>query len=105
MDALSPKRQQIVEFIASFIQERGYAPAVRDIVQGCALSSTSIAQHHLKVLERQGYIHRAPEVSRSIGLVKRKSRNGFKRLDMLPENWTTLSERIWYHGSAKEVVR
>jgi len=25
--------------------------------------------------------------------------------DMLPENWTTLSERTWYHGSAKEVVR
>ena len=27
------------------------------------------------------------------------------RSDMLPENWTTLSERTWYHGSAKEVAK
>ena len=26
-------------------------------------------------------------------------------VDMLPENWTTLSERTWYHGSAKEVAK
>ena len=24
-------------------------------------------------------------------------------MDMLPENWTTLSERTWYYGAAKEV--
>jgi len=28
-----------------------------------------------------------------------------KAWDMLPENWTTLSERTWYHGSAKEVAK
>jgi repressor LexA len=72
MTSLSPRRKQILDFIASFIQEKDYAPAVRDITKGCGISSSSVTQYHLNVLEREGYIHRDPEVSRSIGLLKRK---------------------------------
>jgi repressor LexA len=39
---------------------------VRDIVKGCGLRSTSVAQYHLGVLERQGFIQRSREISRSI---------------------------------------
>lgn len=72
MKAISPKRKQILDFIASFIQQKGYAPSVRDVVKGCGISSPSIAQYHLNVLEREGYIRRDREISRSIGLVKKK---------------------------------
>jgi repressor LexA len=70
MGTLSPKRKQILDFIADFINERGYAPAVRNIVEGCSISSPSIAQYHLNVLEREGYIRRGREISRSISLLK-----------------------------------
>ena len=70
MSALSTKRKQILDFIANFIKERGYAPSVRDVAEGCGISSSSVAQYHLNVLEREGYIHRDREISRSIGLVK-----------------------------------
>ncbi|RLC61450.1 MAG: repressor LexA [Chloroflexi bacterium] len=73
MEILSTKRKQILDFIATFLQDRGYAPAVRDIAKGCGISSSSIAQYHLNVLEREGYIRRDHEVSRSIGLTKRKT--------------------------------
>lgn len=68
MEALSPKRKRILDFIASFVSRKGYAPSVRDIVNGCDISSASVAQYHLNVLKRQGYIHRDPEIPRSISI-------------------------------------
>lgn len=65
-------RQKILRFIRDFIADRGYGPTVRDIQKGCQLSSTAVVQHHLNVLEREGYIHRDPEVFRSIQLTDRK---------------------------------
>jgi len=73
MGKLSPKRRSILDFINNFIRQRGYSPSVRDIVAGCGISSTSVAQYHLKVLEREGYISRDREVSRSIGMKKKQS--------------------------------
>jgi repressor LexA len=69
METLTPKRKELLSFITDFIRERGYAPSVRDVARGCHISSSSVAQYHLNVLEREGYIHRDREVSRSIGLI------------------------------------
>jgi repressor LexA len=70
---VSETRQRILKFIRDFVEERGYAPTVRDILKGCRLSSTAVVQHHLNILEREGYIHRDPEVFRSIQLLDRKN--------------------------------
>jgi repressor LexA len=64
--ALSSKQQQIMDFIRRFLAERYYPPTIRDIVVGCGLSSTSVVNYNLKILEREGYIRRRPEVSRGI---------------------------------------
>ena len=69
----SQTRQHVLEFIHDFVDDRGYAPTVRDIMRGCSLSSTAVVQHHLNILEREGYIHRDPEVFRSIQLLDRKN--------------------------------
>jgi len=67
-EKLSFKQQKIVDFIRSFWLERGYPPSIRDIVAGCGLSSTSVADYNLKILERKGCIRRHREVSRGIEL-------------------------------------
>ena len=64
-------REKILEFIRHSLDERGYAPTVRDILKGCNLSSTSVVQHHLNTLEKEGRIHRDPQVVRSIQLLKK----------------------------------
>lgn len=69
MEELSPRQKQILHFISEFLEDKGYAPSVRDVVRGCGISSASVAQYHLNVLERKGYIRRDRGVSRSIGLV------------------------------------
>ncbi len=70
---VSETRERILRFIRDFFEDRGYAPTIRDIVKGCGLSSTAVVQHHLNVLEREGHIHRDPEVFRSIQLTNRRN--------------------------------
>ena len=73
MAQLSAKRKQIVDFMLQFMEEKGYPPTVRDIQSGCGISSTSVVDYHLKVLEKEGHIRRDPEVSRGIELRGRAS--------------------------------
>ena len=71
MAIISKTRQRILNFIRTSLQERGYAPTVRDIARGCNISTSSVVQHHLNVLERQGHIQRDPQVFRSIRLAEK----------------------------------
>jgi len=67
--ALSSKQQKIIEFIHQFLVDNGYPPTVREIVSGCGISSTSVVNYNLNILEQEGYIRRHPEVSRGIELL------------------------------------
>ncbi len=95
----SETRERILKFIRDFIDDRGYAPTVRDIVKGCRLSSTAVVQHHLNVLEREGHIHRDPAVFRSIQLTGKRNMVSVPLLGIIaagepipvpsPETWTS----------------
>ncbi|MFH1382465.1 MAG: transcriptional repressor LexA [Chloroflexota bacterium] len=69
MKALSAKQQRIVNFIRHFWTERGYPPTVRDIVNGCGISSTSVVDYNLDILEKAGYLRRHSGISRGIELL------------------------------------
>jgi len=73
MKALSSKQQHIIDFVRSFLVDRGYPPSIRDILGGCGLSSTSVVNYNLAILEREGYIRRHHSVSRGIELIDRSS--------------------------------
>ncbi len=69
--SLSAKQQAILSYIRDFIGQHDYPPSIRDIQDGCHISSTSVVDYNLKALERQGHIRRDREVSRAIELVGR----------------------------------
>ena len=69
MKALSKKRKQVLNAITGFMDRHKYPPSVRDVVQMCSMSSTSVADYHLKALERDGYIRRESGVSRGIEVI------------------------------------
>lgn len=75
MKPLSDKQKQLLDFIDLFIQDHGRPPTVRDIVRGCGLSSTSVADYHLGVLQREGYLRRDQHVSRGIELEGREKQH------------------------------
>ena len=67
--SLSPRQQRILDFIAEFIDEHQFPPTVRDIQTGCEISSTSVVDYNLHILQREGHLRRLPEVSRGIELL------------------------------------
>jgi repressor LexA len=69
MRTLSPRQQKILSFIHRFLADKTYPPTIRDIVSGCNISSTSVADYNLQVLQKEGYIRRHREVSRGIELL------------------------------------
>jgi repressor LexA len=74
METLSSKQKRILAFLRRFREEKDYPPTVRDILKGCSISSTSVVDYNLKILEREGYIHRDREVSRGIELLGKERR-------------------------------
>ena len=66
---LPPRRQQILDFIHRFIGENGIPPTVRDVQNACNISSTSVVDYNLRILDRDGYLNRRPDVARGIELL------------------------------------
>jgi repressor LexA len=66
---LSPRRQQILEFIQGFFSENGIPPTIRDIQRACDISSTSVVDYNLHRLREGGYLNRRPDVARGIELL------------------------------------
>lgn len=71
---LSPKQEQILDFLRTFIEEKDYPPSIRDIQEGCAISSTSVVDYNLRKLEEKGYIRRDREISRGIEVLGSRGR-------------------------------
>ena len=69
MKDLYGKQAQILEFLRTFIEEKDYPPSIRDIQEGCGISSTSVVDYNLRKLEEKNCIRRDREVSRGIEIL------------------------------------
>jgi repressor LexA len=69
---LTKRQQEILEFIRHFVDERGYPPTVREIQAGLGISSTSVVDYNLNVLEYLRLIRRNRNISRGIELLDRR---------------------------------
>ncbi len=70
MKELSVKQKRIFEYIRDFIDEHDYPPSIRQIQEACQISSTSVVDYNLRILEKMGLIRRDREVSRAIELLQ-----------------------------------
>jgi repressor LexA len=66
---LSDRQKNILKYIEDYVDERGYPPSIREIGDRVGISSTSVVDYNLRVLEREGRIRRDREVSRGLELV------------------------------------
>lgn len=71
MKELSRRQQNILEFIGQFLNVNEYPPTIRDIQAELGISSTSVVDYNLKVLEERDLIRRNRNISRGIELVGR----------------------------------
>jgi repressor LexA len=73
MKKLSDKQRRIISYINRFVSDKGYPPSIRDIQAGCGISSTSVVDYNLNILESKGHIRRHADVSRGIKLLTKTS--------------------------------
>ena len=68
MIKLTPRQNEVLDFIRSYIDETGYPPTRADIAQELGFKSANASEEHLKALARKGAIEMIPGTSRGIKL-------------------------------------
>jgi repressor LexA len=64
--ALTDRQLEVLRFIATEIEERGYPPTIREIGEALEIASTNGVNDHLKALEKKGFLQRDPVKSRAL---------------------------------------
>ena len=75
---LSARQDRMLQFIQDFLEDNRYPPTVRDIQAGCEVSSTSVVDYNLRILQREGYLRREADVSRGIELLGERATGGLR---------------------------
>ena len=68
MSDLTPRQQQILEFIRDQVQENGMPPTRAEIARALGFKSANAAEDHLRALQRKGVLELVPGASRGIQL-------------------------------------
>ena len=66
--ALTKRQKEAVDFIADFIQSKGYSPSFEEIAEGLGLASIATVHKHLTALASKGYLTRSFNQSRALDL-------------------------------------
>jgi len=69
MQALTPRQQQILDWIRNYIEQSGMPPTRADLSRAMGFKSPNAAEEHLRTLQRKGAIEMLPGASRGIRLV------------------------------------
>jgi len=76
---LTPRQQEILDWIRGFIQEYHMPPTVREIGRAYNMKSSSVFGH-LKAIERKGYLKRGDMGARSLILLDQETESGDEEL-------------------------
>ena len=79
------------------IEERGYAPSVREICKAVDLSSTATVQGYLNTLEKRGFIKKENQKGRTLRLLK-----DYKGEEVISNQMGVIEAKEYY--SSKEMV-
>lgn len=72
---VTKRQQQVLDFIISEVELKGYPPSVREIGSAIGLSSSSTVHSHLAALQRKGFVKRDPSKPRALLLAERPRRS------------------------------
>ena len=72
--AITRRQKEVYDFLQRFIEEHGYSPSFEEIGAGLGLSSLATVHKHLNNLQEKGLLKRGYNRSRSIDVVKMRTR-------------------------------
>ncbi len=68
-EGLTPNQQNVLNFLKTFLQEKGFPPTLREIASHFGLKGPRGPQKTLNILEKKGYIRKVPGGSRAIEIL------------------------------------
>lgn len=71
MKSITPRQQEILEFIRQFIEQEGFPPTLAEMTRALGLKSPHGVREQLQALARKGAIELIPSASRGIRLLNR----------------------------------
>jgi len=66
--ALTKRQKEFLDFLAGFLQKKGYSPSYEEIAEGLSLASLATVHKHILALESKHYLKRGFNQSRSLEL-------------------------------------
>jgi repressor LexA len=64
--ALTQRQKQVLDFLADFVESKGYSPSYEEIAQALQLASLATVHKHISALETKNYVRRSFNQSRSL---------------------------------------
>lgn len=80
---LTKRQREILDYLARYIDDKGYAPSFEEIAEAMGYASLATVHEHLTNLERKGVIRRSYNESRGLEVVSRERKQGSVTLPML----------------------
>jgi len=80
--ALTRRQREVYDFLDQFIEAHGYSPSFEEIGSALGLSSLATVHKHLNNLQEKGMLNRNYNRSRSIDLVKVRTRTKKPAIDL-----------------------
>lgn len=101
--ALTRRQKEVMDFLSSFIGERGYSPSYEEIAAGLGLASLATVHKHVQALEAKQYLRRNYNHSRSLEVADRYFTEEKARQPQVSERVVPLLGRI-AAGSPVEAI-
>jgi len=70
MTTLTKRQKQVLDYLVSFTDKRGYSPSFEEIARALKLASLATVHKHLSTLERKGFLRRGYNQSRSLEILQ-----------------------------------
>ncbi len=77
--ALTQRQKQVLDFLAGFVETKGYSPSYEEMANALNLASLATVHKHVSALEAKHYVRRSFNQSRSLE-VSQKYLQEFRRL-------------------------
>jgi len=69
--ALTKRQKEFLDFLAGFLEKRGYSPSYEEIAEGLGLASLATVHKHILALQSKNYLKRGFNQSRSLEIQPR----------------------------------
>jgi repressor LexA len=80
---LTKRQKELLDYLAEYIEENGYAPTLEEIGRNFSLGSLATVHKHLQNLERKGHIRRQANRSRALEIMPRDGAHATVQVPLL----------------------